>query len=86
LGPTEVPRRFGGLRLVAVVVALGDDFAVFVMQEGGEVGAHLAAYAHALKGDGEGAAPIDFKGDLIAAANGEISDELGMGFSRGVDR
>ncbi len=54
-----------GLGLVTIIVALGNDLAVFELEEGCEMGAHLAACRNGLKRDGEGAGPIDFKGDLI---------------------
>ena len=60
-------QKLEALRLVAVIVALGNDFSVIVLKEGGEVGAHSAACWDCLKGNREYAGPVDFKGNLVTA-------------------
>jgi hypothetical protein len=66
-----------GLRFVAVVVSLRNDFAVFELEERGEVGTHLAAGRNGLERDGQHAGPIDFESHLVAAGEG-VSDGVGL--------
>lgn len=54
----------------AVVVALGDDFAIFEIEEDGEMGAHGVTGGEGTEGYGKSTGPNDFERDVITISDG----------------